>query len=348
MQKTCLTILGARPQFIKAPLVSQELKKQGWNEIIVHTGQHYDYNMSGMFFDELAISTPHYNLGVSGGTHSEMISKMLLSISRLIQHYVPDCVIVYGDTNSTLAGALAAAQSNTPLAHIEAGLRSFRKEMPEEQNRKLTDHLADYLFCPTKRAVDNLKHEGIIEGVYFSGDIMFDMSQTIEEDNSILDILSLKEKDFHLLTIHRSEICKDLDFLKEVLTWITLHHKDQKIIWPIHPRVKTILSLPSLQDLNLTSIQIIEPVGYRQMMTLVKHAKSVFTDSGGVQREAYFHETPCLTLRHETEWPETIEAGWNLLWPNRNQHLSQLIHARHFFHNETSAAKIIVNNLTST
>ena len=345
-QKTCMTILGARPQFIKAPLVSQELKKQGWNEIIVHTGQHYDYNMSGMFFEELALPIPQYNLGVSGGTHSEMVSKMLSSISNLIQKYHPDCVIVYGDTNSTLAGALAAAQLNIPLAHIEAGLRSFRKEMPEEQNRKITDHLADYLFCPTQRAVDNLKREGIIRGVYFSGDLMFDMSQTIKEDCSIIEALSLKKESFYVLTIHRAEICKDISFLKEILTWIVLHYGHQDIIWPIHPRIKPLLSAPALQDINLRAIKMIEPVGYRQMMALIKHAKSIFTDSGGVQREAYFHETPCLTLRNETEWPETIEAGWNLLWNQRDNQLNLSVSADHYFKNKQRAAEIIVGAIS--
>jgi UDP-GlcNAc3NAcA epimerase len=341
--RKCLTILGARPQFIKAPLVSKELKEQGWDEIIVHTGQHYDYNMSGLFFEELALPTPHYNLGISGGTHSEMVSKMLLSISSLIDQHRPDCVIVYGDTNSTLAGALAAAQSKTPLAHIEAGLRSYRKEMPEEQNRKLTDHLADYLFCPTRRAVDNLKHEGITEGVYFSGDLMFDMSQIIEEDRSILDNLSLRKEEFHLLTIHRAEICQDIPFLREVLTWITSRHRHQHIIWPIHPRMKAMLSSSALQDLDISAIKVIEPVGYRQMMALVKHAKSVFTDSGGVQREAYFHETSCLTLRNETEWPETIEAGWNLLWDKRDHQLDFTTSANHYFSNGQNVAETIVN-----
>lgn len=308
-----ITIVGARPQFVKAAVVSAHLR-QNAREILVHTGQHYDLNMSDIFFQELGIPAPDYNLGIGSGPHGAQTGKMLEAIEQVIIKEQPDCLLIYGDTNSTLAGALAASKLHIPVAHVEAGLRSFNRRMPEEVNRIVADHLATWLFAPTRAAIANLTSEGISQGVYRTGDVMYDaflrMSQRAPSRSVILNTLHLSSKEYYLLTLHRAENTDDPAKLKAILS--TLSQIDQKVIFPIHPR-----TLAKLAEYNLSfpkgSLQLIEPVGYFDMLTLELNAAIILTDSGGVQKEAYMAKTPCITLRDETEWVETVEAHWNCL-----------------------------------
>ena len=310
-----LTILGARPQFIKAAPLSKSLRLGGWEEKIVHTGQHYDHMMSDVFFEELGLDQPTFHLNIAGGGHGDMVGRMLMALEPLLIEENPDIVLVYGDTNSTLAGALAAAQLNIPVAHVEAGLRSFKRSMPEEKNRRVTDHLSTLLYCPTQAAVSQLHSEGIHEGVTWVGDLMYDLALQVEPDHDILSYFALQKSQFSLLTLHRAETCDDPLIMSERLSWLADQSERHPIVWPIHPRARQ--ALDRLPSIDLKKIKLIEPVGYRQMATFIKNAYEVFTDSGGVQREAFFHQTPCTTLRNESEWPETISAGWNRLWQDR-------------------------------
>ncbi|KRQ87431.1 UDP-2,3-diacetamido-2,3-dideoxy-D-glucuronate 2-epimerase [Caloramator mitchellensis] len=312
MKMKILTVIGARPQFIKAAPVSREIRKQH-KEIIVHTGQHYDENMSSIFFDELDIPKPDYNLNVGSGNHGNQTGNMLIKIEEVILNEKPDAVLVYGDTNSTLAGALAASKLLIPVIHVEAGLRSFNKAMPEEQNRVLTDHISDLLFCPTETAVKNLKNEGIEKGVYNVGDVMFDSIlyniEIAKEKSNILDRLNLASKEFILVTIHRAENTNYKDKLTNIFN--ALKDSGEKVILPLHPRTKKFLADYGI-DVG-ENIEIIEPVGYLDMIMLESAAKKIVTDSGGVQKEAYFLDVPCVTMRRETEWVETVKDGWNIL-----------------------------------
>ncbi|MCS7201943.1 MAG: UDP-N-acetyl glucosamine 2-epimerase [Dictyoglomus sp.] len=287
-----VSIVGARPQFIKLAPLSKELRKRGIKDIILHTGQHYDANMNKIFFEELEISEPDYNLGIGSGLHGEQTGKMLIGIEEILLKEKPDLVIVYGDTNSTLAGALASSKLHIPLAHIEAGLRSFNKKMPEEINRIVADHLSDILFCPTETAVENLKREGITEGVY-------------EE-------ISLKPKEYYLITIHRAENTDDSKRLRSILS--VLSKLDKYVVFPIHPRTRNKIKEYGLENyLNFDNIRAIEPLGYLDMLKLEREAYAILTDSGGVQKEAFWLKVPCITLREETEWIETVKYGWNTL-----------------------------------
>lgn len=319
----CVTVLGARPQFIKAAPLSDALRQSGWEEILVHTGQHYDSELSDIFFEELKLPSPAYHLSISGGGHGSMVGRMLIKLESLLKSTSPDLVLVYGDTNSTLAGALAAAQLNLPIAHVEAGLRSYRMEMPEEKNRRITDHLSTFLFCPTRLAVDNLRAEGIQDNVYWVGDLMYDMALRVQTNKKILHSLALEPGAYDLMTMHRAEVCDHPDIFKERLEWV-LHQKQRshrEIIWPIHPRARHALS--QLDGFNIDEIHLINPVGYGDMASLIKYAAQIYTDSGGVQREAFFHQVPCTTLRDESEWPETLDAGWNRLWHQRDEDFPQ-------------------------
>ncbi len=317
-----VTIVGARPQFIKAAPFSEEFRKENI-EILVHTGQHYDENMSEIFFDELGIPKPDYNLYVGSGSHGKQTGKMLEGIEEILLKEKPDGVLVYGDTNSTLAGALAASKLHIPVYHVEAGLRSYNMMMPEEQNRVLTDHISTALLCPTNTAVDNLAKEGVTKNVYNTGDIMYDVVlrnieisnkkycdgswlTELKEENKFDE--TLVEKDYYLVTIHRAENTDDVDKLKTIFT--ALNKLERKVILPLHPRTRNIVN--SL-NIEMGNIIIINPVGYLMMLYLTKNAHMVVTDSGGLQKEAYFLKTPCTTLRDQTEWVETLNDNWNQL-----------------------------------
>jgi len=306
-----LTVVGARPQFIKAAPVSKGLQAAGHREFLLHTGQHYDHGMSQVFFDELGMRPPDVNLDVRSGSHGQQTGQMLMRIEDILLQEKPDWVLVFGDTNSTLAGALAAIKLHIPLAHVEAGLRSFNRLMPEEHNRVLTDHCADLLLCPTQVAVDNLAREGITQGVHKVGDPMYDAALMFGEvaraRSTIIKDLGLGEKQFLLLTVHRQENADQPAHLRSILD--TLGEVDERVVFPVHPRTRA-----RIADAGIAlapNISTIEPVGYLDMLQLEQSARLILTDSGGVQKEAYFFATPCLTLRTETEWIETVEYGWN-------------------------------------
>jgi UDP-N-acetylglucosamine 2-epimerase len=307
-----LSVVGARPQFIKLAPVSRYLRQQH-DEVLVHTGQHYDANMSAIFFQQLHIPPPNYNLGVGSGAHGHQTGKMLMRLEDVFQRESPDVALVYGDTNSTLAGALVAAKRHVPLVHIEAGLRSFNREMPEEINRVLTDHVSDLLCCPTETAVVNLEREGVTAGVHNTGDVMYDAvlynSQLARAESDVLHRLRLRPRNFLLATVHRAENTDDLRRLRDIMK--ALNGIDESIVFPIHPRTRE--RLKHLDLLLQRHIELIEPVGYLDMLALEMSARKILTDSGGVQKEAYFVATPCITLREETEWVETVDAGWNTL-----------------------------------
>lgn len=307
-----VTVIGARPQFIKAAPLSQELRKQN-EELLVHTGQHYDDNMSAVFFRELSIPEPNYNLGIGSGLHGEQTGAMLAGIERILLEEHPDCVLVYGDTNSTLAGALAASKLNIPVAHVEAGLRSFNRIMPEEVNRVLTDHLSAYLFSPSEVSRRQLAAEGITQGVHVVGDIMLDavnlFRQRAQEISPYPAFLSLAPKRYYLATIHRPENTDDKANLSTILS--ALDSLGCPVVLPLHPRTRNLLSGYGL--VCGANIHVIDPVGYLDMLKLSANASCILTDSGGLQKEAYYLEVPCVTMRRETEWVETVEAGWNIV-----------------------------------
>jgi len=316
-----LTIVGARPQFIKAAPVSQAIRNAGHTEFLVHTGQHYDYGMSQVFFDELRIPQPDANLAIGSGAHGQQTGQMLMRLEQVIQEERPDCVLVYGDTNSTLAGALAAVKLQVPVAHVEAGLRSFNRSMPEEHNRVLVDHCADLLFCPTQTAVNLLTTEGITHGVHLVGDTMYDaVLQFVElarQQSTILATLDLDPKHYLLATVHRPYNTDEPENLQGILqAFLSL---DEPVIFPVHPRtLKKIselgLGIPSFTDARqVNNLHLIEPIGYLDMLMLEQNARLILTDSGGIQKEAFFFAVPCITLRPETEWVETVETGWNVL-----------------------------------
>jgi len=314
-----MTVVGARPQFIKAAMVSRAIVAHNRSgatpqimEEIIHTGQHYDENMSKIFFQQMRIPKPAVNLNTGSGSHGEMTGRMLEKIEREIMARKPDWVLVYGDTNSTLAGALAAAKLHVPVAHVEAGLRSFNKRMPEEINRILTDHVSSLLLCPTRAAVANLANEGITRGVYQVGDVMYDAAfvfgEIAEHESSILRDLGLAPKGYLLATIHRAENTDDLSRLQSILA--AFAGLGELVVFPIHPRTRSRVDALNLKS-NITNLKFIDPVSYLDMVQLEKNSRVILTDSGGVQKEAYFHGVPCVTLRDETEWVETVAAGWN-------------------------------------
>lgn len=307
-----LHIIGARPQFVKAATVSRAFKGCG-EELILHTGQHYDDNMSRLFFDELGLPEPDINLGVGGGSHAEQTSRMLTGIDTYLDSEQPDWVVIYGDTNSTLAGALCAAKRSLRLAHVEAGLRSFNRAMPEEINRILSDRISDLLFCPSEAAVNNLYKEGITEGVYLVGDVMADSLRFfIEAANgrsSILDDLGLKAGQYGLVTVHRSGNVDNKQNLAEILSGLA--EINFPLIFPVHPRTAKMIATFGIE--LPSNVRVIDPVGYLDMLMLEKNAECILTDSGGIQKEAYLLGVRCITMRDETEWIETVDAGWNCL-----------------------------------
>jgi len=316
MKKRILTVVGARPQFIKAAALSRVVEQAAdLEEILVHTGQHHDDNMSAIFFQELAISAPQRHLEISGGGHGDMTGRMLIALERAMLEEKPHAVLIYGDTNSTLAGALAAAKLHIPIVHVEAGLRSFNRRMPEEVNRVLTDHISALLLCPTSVAVENLRREGITQGVRAVGDVMYDTTLHAAEmataKSTILAELDLSSQPFALCTLHRAETTDDPVMFEEALSFLEAEAARQTVVFPIHPRTRKMLEAGGR---TLRGVRQIGPVGYLDMHALLGACSLVLTDSGGLQKEAYFHRKPCITLRSETEWVETVEAGWNRLW----------------------------------
>jgi UDP-N-acetylglucosamine 2-epimerase len=319
-----VTVVGARPQFIKAASVSRAVEKHNKDhhslisEVMVHTGQHYDENMSQIFFDELEMKKPDYNLGVGSGTHGKMTGAMLEKLEGVFLQERPDTVLVYGDTNSTMAGALAAAKLHIPVGHVEAGLRSFNRRMPEEINRVLTDHVSSFLFCPTDTAVENLKKEGITEGVFKVGDVMFDSflfnKDLAERKSNILSNLGLKPKSFCLATVHREENTTNGRRLTAIFeAFKRLATQNCPFVAPLHPRTKNAVHEMGGDPVGGPHVQVLEPISYLDMIRLETEAKVILTDSGGVQKEAYFARTPCITLREETEWVELVEHGHNVI-----------------------------------
>lgn len=314
-----MTVLGARPQFVKAATVSRAIRNVAnceISEIIIHTGQHYDEKMSKVFFDELDIPSPHYNLGISELSHGAMTGRMLESIETVILREAPDCVLVYGDTNSTLAGALAAAKLHVPVAHVEAGLRSFNMRMPEEINRIVTDRVSKLLFCPTDAAVENLASEGIMAGLHNVGDVMYDAvlhyGAKAKHESKIVDDLELTDCGFVMATCHRQENTDDLVRMTGIIAALARISEDLPVVFPMHPRThKRLLQLGL--DALIKRLRVIEPVSYLEMIALERRASGIVTDSGGVQKEAYFFGVPCITMREETEWIETVASGWNCL-----------------------------------
>ena len=309
--------MGARPHFVKALPVTRALRAAGHHEVLVHTGQHYDYQMSQVFFDELAIPDPAHNLEVGSGSHAEQTAAMLIGIERLIRESAPDAVLVYGDTNSTLAGAIAAAKMHIPVAHVEAGLRSFNRRMPEEHNRVLTDHSSTLLFCPTDTAVENLAREGICAGVHCVGDVMYDavlLAHEIDARTDRLSSLGVEAGGYYLATVHRAENTDDPAPLSAIFA--AFARLDRTVYLPVHPRTRARLDDPTfrtgLGDIP-TNLRLEPPVGYLDMLALIRGARVIVTDSGGVQKEALWAGIPCVTVRSETEWVESVDAGWNVV-----------------------------------
>ena len=315
--KKIVTILGARPQFVKAAVLSRIIAEENYfNEVIVHTGQHYDTNMSAVFFDEMNIPKPKYNLAVNGLSHGAMTGQMLIKLEEVLSIEKPHLVIVYGDTNSTLAGALAAKKMHIKIAHIEAGLRSFNMNMPEEINRILTDRISDFLFCPTPKAIENLKLEGynnFNSQLVQCGDIMGDAvkyySQFSAQKSKIINTLKLKNESFVLATIHRQENTASIENLNSIFSALNAINNNIKVVIPLHPRTKIMLEKHKIK----VSAKIIEPVGYFDMLELLKNCKMVITDSGGLQKEAFFSKKHCIIVREETEWVELVENGFALI-----------------------------------
>jgi UDP-GlcNAc3NAcA epimerase len=312
-----LTAIGARPQFVKSAILSVELRRRGVEEILVHSGQHYDDMMSDVFFRELGIPQADINFGVGSGPHGMQTGLMLSKFEGAIIKHKPDCVLVHGDTNSTLAAALAAAKLEVPVVHNEAGLRSYNRSMPEEHNRVLTDHCSDTLFCPTQVAVDNLAREGILDGVEKVGDVMFDVFHRFRniaaEQSNALPSIGVERGEYALVTLHRPYNVDDPRRMQALFS--AMNHAEIPMVFPIHPRTRG--NLDKFEIEVPENVIAIDPLGYLDFMQLEANAQIIITDSGGVQKEAYFAGVPCVTVRPETEWVETVDAGWNrLLWDN--------------------------------
>lgn len=354
-----LSVVGARPQFIKEfPIYIQLKNLKEFEEVLVHTGQHYDYEMSLVFFEELKIPKPDYHLGVGSGNHSWQTGKIMERLEKVLMKEKPSIVLVYGDTNTTLAGALSSAKLNIPVAHIEAGLRSFNKRMPEEINRVLTDHISKFLFCPTKTAIENLKKEGIISSkkkeryVYLVGDVMEEalslVLPKVEKGKKILEELNLKEKKYLLITIHRAENTDIKERLEKIFKILEELSKDFEIVFPIHPRTKK--QIDEFKIRVPEKLRIINPLSYIKMLSLEKNAHTILTDSGGVQKEAYWFSVPCFTLRRETEWVETLKSGLNKVVDLNLKKIKEGLNNSKYFKKEkkklnNSASKKIVNVL---
>lgn len=309
-----LSVIGARPQFIKAFAVSRQIRSK-YEEILVHTGQHYDDEMSDVFFDELGIPEPDHNLGIGSKSHGKQTAEMIIGLEDLIEQHTPDVVLCYGDTNSTLAAAIVASKLDVELAHVEAGLRSFNREMPEETNRVLTDHASDILFAPSERAVSNLDTEGISTDVYPVGDVMYDAllwaREKADSISSIREDLDIENEEYILSTVHRPRNTDDPNRLRDIIR--TLVSESRPVVFPAHPRTVKQLEKYDLYDAAESGLILTEPLGYLDFVRLQAGADIIVTDSGGIQKEAFFLDVPCVTLREETEWTETVESGSNVL-----------------------------------
>jgi len=315
-----ILVVGARPNFMKIAPILKTIDKHNAsgksNSIepsLIHTGQHYDYEMSKVFFDDLALPQPNVHLGVGSGTHAEQTGKTMIEVEKVLARERPDLVIVVGDVNATLAGALAAVKLHMPVAHVEAGLRSYDQSMPEEINRVLTDHCSQLLFCPTETAVGNLKKEGIIKGVYLTGDVMVDAllsNKQAAEKSEILKRLDLESGHYLVITIHRPSNTDERENLENIVS--ALSDSAERVIFPVHPRTRKALDEHGVA-MRRGNIMVIDPLGYTEFLKLMTHAKKILTDSGGIQKEAYILGIPCITLRERTEWVETVEDGWNIL-----------------------------------
>ena len=316
-----VTVIGARPQFVKAGVVSAAIVRDGsMKEVVVHTGQHFDPEMSAIFFDELGMTAPAHFLGIHGGGHGAMTGRMLIALEELMDSEAPDAVLVYGDTNSTLAGALVAAKMHIPVAHVEAGLRSFNLKMPEEINRILTDRVSRWLFTPTVTAAANLRREGVADSAIIPvGDVMFDVAlehgARIEDRAGALIEARLEPNKYVLATVHRAENTDNPAKLRAIVCALQEVSRRVVVVWLVHPRTKQALAAIGLGNIQSEGLKIMPPAGYLDMLLLEKHAAVIATDSGGVQKEAFFQRVPCVTLRDETEWVELIESGWNRLAP---------------------------------
>ncbi|HUP85924.1 MAG TPA: UDP-N-acetylglucosamine 2-epimerase (non-hydrolyzing) [Acidimicrobiales bacterium] len=314
-----LTVIGARPQFVKSAIVSAAFAvRSDVKETVVDTGQHYDPNMSSVFFNDMAAGPPKYSLNVGSGSHAQQTAKMLAALEPVFEDEAPDVLLVYGDTNSTLAGALCAAKLHVPIAHVEAGLRSFNRRMPEEVNRVMVDHLSDMLFAPTTVAVHNLEHEGLSpEKVHLVGDVMYDASLRFRDEaarrSDVLEKLELAPGGYILATVHRAENTGTDARLREIFAALERTTETLPVVLPLHPRTRAVVEQWEVNALDHTAIHVLEPVGYLDMVQLEANSAAVVTDSGGVQKEAYFYGVPCVTLREETEWTELVDSGWNRL-----------------------------------
>ncbi len=355
MVKQVFTVVGARPQFVKAAVVSMALEKhKNINNILIHTGQHYNDNMSDIFFRELQIKKPDYNLSVGSKGHGAQTGEMLIALEELLIQHKPALVLIYGDTNSTLAAALAAVKLHIPVAHVESGLRSFNRRMPEEINRIVADHISELLFCPTEEAMKNARKEGIdAKKLFLVGDVMYDAAlhynRLATKQSRILDTLTLTPKSYVLATIHRAENTDNPVILANLFQQLIKVAQDYPIVLPLHPRTHKVLAQEGLWDIVERAMIIIEPVGFLDMLTLEKNAGLIVTDSGGVQKEAFFNKVSCITVRDQTEWVELIESDWNILVPSAQiETLPQVVKQRfghqgkdvELYGNGTASAKI--------
>ncbi|MFC5469715.1 non-hydrolyzing UDP-N-acetylglucosamine 2-epimerase [Cohnella suwonensis] len=323
-----VTVIGARPQFIKASMLSSHLSTKGIEETLIHTGQHFDRNMSDIFFSELGLQAPQILLDINGDTNTRQTARVMMALEGQLRQNRPSAILVYGDTNATLAGAMVGAQLNIPVIHVEAGLRSYDRRMPEEINRVLTDNLSSLLFCPTQTAVKNLEREGIQEGVHDVGDIMYDavlhFAGLAKEESTILERLQFEEKKYILATVHRNFNTDDPARLKAILR--AFKQCEETIVFPMHPRTKKMIAQFELNDyLQSRNMVLTEPLGYLDMIRLQAGAKVIVTDSGGVQKEAYFNGVPSVILRENTEWVELVELGWGKLVSNDSESIVKAI-----------------------
>ncbi len=362
-QYKILTVVGARPQFIKAaPLSKAIAESENLTEVLVHTGQHYDYALSQQFFDELGLPTPQYNLEIGSGRHAQQMGQILIKLDAVIEIENPDMVVVFGDTNSTAAAAIVAAKNNIPLAHVEAGLREWDKRIPEEINKMLTDSVTDLYFCPTKTGVENLKKQGITEGVHLVGDIGIDLIinnlDKIEENKkTVFDRLNsftvhhspftISEGNYFFMTCHRANNTDDVEQLKQILS--IFDETQEPIIFPIHPRTKATIERHGLQHfLEKPHVLVIEPIGFWDTQVLIRHAKMVLTDSGGVVKEAYFHKVRCCILDNQIEWIEAVNEGWSKITGASHDKITEAIRnfhypleSSHFLGKGTAALQIV-------